>query len=138
VQEPPGAEGVKEPPGAEAVKEPPGSAGVKEPPPVTGVKEPPGSRRSLPTAAPRLRSTCRRPRATGSARQPAQPPLALFYAILSFTRLEVFKMLLTSFFPLLILILAVLGSIVMGLATPTEAAAVGALGGFLLAWPTGS
>ena len=34
---------------------------------------------------------------------------------------------------LLILILAVLGSIVMGLATPTEAAAVGALGGFLLA-----
>jgi TRAP-type mannitol/chloroaromatic compound transport system permease large subunit len=42
-------------------------------------------------------------------------------------------MLLTSFFPLLILILAVLGSIVMGLATPTEAAAVGALGGFILA-----
>lgn len=59
--------------------------------------------------------------------------LALFYALLSFTRLEVFKMLLTSFFPLLVLILAVLGSIVMGLATPTEAAAVGALGGFLLA-----
>jgi len=59
--------------------------------------------------------------------------LALFYALLSFTRLEVFKMLLTSFFPLLILIMAVLGSIVMGLATPTEAAAVGALGGFLLA-----
>ena len=42
-------------------------------------------------------------------------------------------MLLTSFFPLMMLILAVLGSIVMGLATPTEAAAVGALGGFLLA-----
>ena len=42
-------------------------------------------------------------------------------------------MLLASFFPLLILILAVLGSIVFGLATPTEAAAVGALGGFLLA-----
>ena len=33
----------------------------------------------------------------------------------------------------MILILAVLGSIVLGLATPTEAAAVGALGGFLLA-----
>ena len=59
--------------------------------------------------------------------------LALFYGLLSFTRLEVFKMLLTSFFPLLILIMAVLGSIVMGLATPTEAAAVGALGGFILA-----
>jgi TRAP-type mannitol/chloroaromatic compound transport system permease large subunit len=59
--------------------------------------------------------------------------LVLYYAFLSFTRFEVFKMLLSSFFPLLVLILAVLGSIVMGLATPTEAAAVGALGGFLLA-----
>ncbi|MGD9944636.1 MAG: TRAP transporter large permease subunit, partial [Burkholderiaceae bacterium] len=38
-----------------------------------------------------------------------------------------------SFFPLSILILAVLGSIVFGLATPTEAAAIGSLGGFLLA-----
>jgi TRAP-type mannitol/chloroaromatic compound transport system permease large subunit len=59
--------------------------------------------------------------------------MLVYYGLLSFTRLEVFKMLLTSFFPLLVLILAVLGSIVMGLATPTEAAAVGALGGFLLA-----
>jgi TRAP-type mannitol/chloroaromatic compound transport system permease large subunit len=42
-------------------------------------------------------------------------------------------MLLTSFFPLAILILAVLGSIVFGLSTPTEAAAVGALGGAILA-----
>jgi tripartite ATP-independent transporter DctM subunit len=33
----------------------------------------------------------------------------------------------------MILILSVLGSIVLGLATPTEAAAMGALGGFLLA-----
>eukprot|EP01030_Chromulinospumella_sphaerica_P005932 gene5932-5801_t len=48
-------------------------------------------------------------------------------------RLEVFKMLLTSFFPLAILIGAVLGSIVMGLATPSEAAALGAFGGLLLA-----
>ena len=56
-----------------------------------------------------------------------------YYMVLNFTRLEVFKMLLTSFFPLLILILAVLGSIVYGLATPTEAAAVGAFGGLLLA-----
>jgi tripartite ATP-independent transporter DctM subunit len=45
----------------------------------------------------------------------------------------VFKMLLTSFFPLAFLILAVLGSIVFGLATPSEAAAVGSLGGLLLA-----
>jgi TRAP-type mannitol/chloroaromatic compound transport system permease large subunit len=47
-------------------------------------------------------------------------------------RLQVFKMLLASFFPLALLILAVLGSIVFGLATPAEAAAVGAFGGFLL------
>ncbi len=59
--------------------------------------------------------------------------LLTFYAVLSYARLEIFKMLLSSFFPLLVLILAVLGSIVFGLATPTEAAAVGALGGFLLA-----
>jgi len=42
-------------------------------------------------------------------------------------------MLLTSFFPLAIMIVAVLGSIVFGLATPGEAAAVGAFGGLLLA-----
>jgi len=59
--------------------------------------------------------------------------LLAFYAVMSFQHFEVFKMLLSSFFPLLVLILAVLGSIVFGLATPTEAAAVGALGGFLLA-----
>jgi len=59
--------------------------------------------------------------------------LVAFYAVLSYARLEIFKMLLSSFFPLLVLILAVLGSIVFGLATPTEAAAVGALGGFVLA-----
>jgi TRAP-type mannitol/chloroaromatic compound transport system permease large subunit len=53
--------------------------------------------------------------------------------LLSWERLEVFKMLLSSFFPLAMLILAVLGSIVFGLSTPAEAAAVGAFGGFLLA-----
>ncbi|MBL8708207.1 MAG: TRAP transporter large permease subunit [Rhodospirillaceae bacterium] len=41
--------------------------------------------------------------------------------------------LLTSFFPLAFLILAVLGSILFGLATPTEAASIGALGGMVLA-----
>jgi tripartite ATP-independent transporter DctM subunit len=39
----------------------------------------------------------------------------------------------TSFFPLAILILAVLGAIFFGIATPTEAAAVGSLGSLLLA-----
>lgn len=42
-------------------------------------------------------------------------------------------MLLGSLFPLAFMILAVLGSIVFGLATPTEAAAMGAFGGILLA-----
>ena len=56
-----------------------------------------------------------------------------FYRIFSFARLEIFKMLLASFFPLALLIIAVLGSIVFGLATPSEAAAAGALGGLLLA-----
>jgi len=42
-------------------------------------------------------------------------------------------MLATSFFPLAFLILAVLGSILFGLATPTEAASIGALGGMVLA-----
>ena len=43
------------------------------------------------------------------------------------------KLLMTSFFPLALLILSVLGTIMFGLATPTEAAAVGALGSMLLA-----
>ncbi len=59
--------------------------------------------------------------------------LAIFYAYFSFTRLEIFKMLLGSFFPLALMILAVLGTIVFGLATPTEAAAMGSMGGLLLA-----
>lgn len=59
--------------------------------------------------------------------------LAIFYAYFTFTRLEIFKMLLGSFFPLALMILAVLGTIVFGLATPTEAAAMGSLGGLLLA-----
>ncbi len=40
----------------------------------------------------------------------------------------VFRMLATSFLPLALLVSAVLGSILFGVATPTEAAAVGALG----------
>ena len=39
----------------------------------------------------------------------------------------------TSFFPLAFLILAVLGAILFGLATPSEAASMGALGGLVLA-----
>jgi len=46
---------------------------------------------------------------------------------------QIFNMLLASFFPLAFLILSVLGAILFGLATPSEAASVGALGGLVLA-----
>jgi tripartite ATP-independent transporter DctM subunit len=45
----------------------------------------------------------------------------------------VFYELVTSFVPLALLILSVLGSIMLGLATPSEAAAIGALGALVLA-----
>lgn len=59
--------------------------------------------------------------------------VGIYLALLTWVRLEIFKMLLGSFFPLAVLILFVLGSIVFGLATPTEAAAIGGIGGFILA-----
>jgi len=136
LQEPPAAGGLQEPPSAGGgLKEPPGS-GVQEPPGASGgVKEPPtatsaSTANAAPQAAPERRSASR-----GFWIGLGVGAIALFglYAMLSFQRLEVFKMLLASFFPLVILILAVLGSIVFGLATPTEAAAVGAFGGFILA-----
>jgi len=46
---------------------------------------------------------------------------------------EILVQVLTSFVPLALLIFAVLGAILMGLATPTEAAGVGSLGGLILA-----
>ena len=46
----------------------------------------------------------------------------------------IFLQLLTSFVPLSLLILSVLGSILLGLATPAEAAAIGAFGGLFLAF----
>ncbi len=49
------------------------------------------------------------------------------------SRQEVYFQLLISFVPLTILIMLVLGSILGGLATPAEAAAMGALGGLILA-----
>jgi TRAP-type mannitol/chloroaromatic compound transport system permease large subunit len=139
VKEPPGADsGVKEPPGADTgVKEPPGaSGGVQEPPGASaGVQEPPGAAGSSGPATAPVADAPRTPPTTGWWIGAGVGALAMvaFYAILSFQRLEIFKMLLGSFFPLLVLILAVLGSIVFGLATPTEAAAVGAFGGFVLA-----
>ncbi len=147
LQAPPGAgadaassTGLAEPPAAGGLAEPKGDSGGLAPPPSAGdaIKEPPGADAGI--KEPPVAST----NAPPAQRSPATPGFWLgagvgavamlaFYALLSFQRLEIFKMLLSSFFPLLVLILAVLGSIVMGLATPTEAAAVGAFGGFLLA-----
>jgi TRAP-type mannitol/chloroaromatic compound transport system permease large subunit len=139
--EPPGASsgGLSEPPGAAAggLKEPAGaSGGLSEPPGASGgLREPgaaagPGAATTGAAAAPERKAP-----STGYWIGAGVGALALlaFYAMLSFQHFEIFKMLLASFFPLLVLILAVLGSIVFGLATPTEAAAVGAFGGFLLA-----
>ena len=52
--------------------------------------------------------------------------------------LQVVAMLLRSFFPLAVLMLSVLGAIFFGLATPTEAASVGAFGSLVLAASYGS
>ncbi len=49
------------------------------------------------------------------------------------TRTQIYTQLLVSFVPLTVLIMLVLGSILGGLATPAEAAAMGALGGLVLA-----
>jgi TRAP-type mannitol/chloroaromatic compound transport system permease large subunit len=135
--EPPGAEeekaegGLAEPPGAEEA-----ASAASEPaaePALAGVAEPPAATEAA-ASAPAVGEP--RPLTAGwwIGVGVGALALAVFYAVLSLARLEIFKMLLTSFFPLLIMILAVLGSIVFGLATPTEAAAVGAFGGFVLAW----
>ncbi len=119
---PPGAEdeGVKEPPGAEPDEAQSPQAAA------SAVAEPPAAAPAAPERVPASAGYW-----IGLA--VGAGVLVGYYAFLSFTRLEIFKMLLTSFFPLLLMILAVLGSIVLGLATPTEAAAMGALGGLLLA-----
>ena len=138
VKEPPGsADGVREPPGADGgVREPPGAAGVAEPPAAAGVAEPPGAAAvGAADAGAAAQGAERRSPTRGLwiGLGVLAAGLVVLYASMSLQRFEIFKMLLSSFFPLLVLILAVLGSIVMGLATPTEAAAVGAFGGYLLA-----
>ena len=65
--------------------------------------------------------------------QPSVAPRPTDEEVPDMPRGQVALMLAKSFFPLAVLILAVLGSILFGLATPTEAASIGALGGMLLA-----
>jgi TRAP-type mannitol/chloroaromatic compound transport system permease large subunit len=138
--------GLQEPPvdNEGGLQEPPSEGGLAEPPSSSGsVQEPPGAAAAPPVPAAAAEAGSAPAADAGTLR--AAPTwwwvcfavlgaiTALFYLFLSFARLEIFKMLLASFFPLMLLILSVLGSIVLGLATPTEAAAMGALGGFLLA-----
>jgi TRAP-type mannitol/chloroaromatic compound transport system permease large subunit len=144
------AGGLQEPPSEGGLQEPPAEGGLQEPPsgeapaasPPTPLSEPPGA-----AAAPPAPTAAAAAEAQPADRASVRPAptwwwatfaifgalTTLFYLFLSFARLEIFKMLLGSFFPLVLLILSVLGSIVLGLATPTEAAAMGALGGMLLA-----
>ncbi len=124
LQEPPAEGGLQEPPREDA-KEAPAAKAVEAVPAPAAVKSPPPA----PVAAERLPA----PQGFWIAVGICAAVLAAFYAIFSFARLEIFKMLLGSFFPLAMLILAVLGTIVFGLATPTEAAAMGSLGGLVLA-----
>ncbi len=139
-------------------EEKPADGGLQEPEPDDGLKEPPaegapqapapGEAEAAPSVKPPVETAKPAPAAAEPAASKERVPapagfwialgicalaLALFYAIFSFVRLEIFKMLLGSFFPLAMLILAVLGTIVFGLATPTEAAAMGSLGGLILA-----
>ena len=142
LQEPPGdSGGLAEPPTEGGLAEPPSEGGLAEPPAESGLAAPPAAVAPAAQAMPAAAAASAPVAATS---QPAPmgfwiglavgaAALALYYALLSFARLEIFKMLLASFFPLLAMILTVLGSIVFGLATPTEAAAVGAFGGFILA-----
>jgi TRAP-type mannitol/chloroaromatic compound transport system permease large subunit len=119
--------------GADDVQEPPGAASEAAAKTEAEVKEPAAAPAAAVPAAPAAATSQPAPAGYWIGVGVGALAMLVYYGLLSFTRFEVFKMLLTSFFPLLVLILAVLGSIVMGLATPTEAAAVGALGGFLLA-----
>ncbi|MDM9557466.1 TRAP transporter large permease [Bordetella petrii] len=119
--------------------EPPTEDGLAEPPADGGLAEPPGAAPGAAAEAPAEAASD-----AGPARLPAPAGywiffgvcvllLAIFYALLTWARLEIFKMLMGSFFPLALMIAAVLGSITFGLATPSEAAAMGAMGGALLA-----
>jgi len=125
--EPPAAEAGQ--PAAEAAKPVLPAAAVPAPSTVKEAAEKEAAAKAAATAWQRLPA----PNAFWIVLAVGTVGLLVFYAIFTFARLEIFKMLLASFFPLAVMILAVLGTIVFGLATPTEAAAVGSFGGFVLA-----
>lgn len=136
LSEPPG-DGLAEPPSSE-LAEPPSAQSVA----ATGLAEPPGTPAPQSPAEPAAAPQDAPAPADASIAAPTgfwifaavcAAMLAVFYAVLTWARLEIFKMLMGSFFPLAVMIAAVLGSIGFGLATPSEAAAMGAMGGALLA-----
>lgn len=65
--------------------------------------------------------------------QPSVAPRPTDDEVPDMPKMQLLWLIITSFVPLAFLIFAVLGSILFGLATPTEAASIGALGGILLA-----
>ena len=127
--------------------------GLSEPPSDTGLAEPPAAPQDMNAPPPPAAQPVEKARPAEKAKpvekaEVVRDPTPRWYWItlgilagialittflMNWERLEVFKMLLSSFFPLALLIMMVLGSIVFGFATPAEAAAVGAFGGFLLA-----
>jgi TRAP-type mannitol/chloroaromatic compound transport system permease large subunit len=147
LQEPEESGGLQEPEVAGGLQEPEVAGGLQEPEAAGGVREPPGA--AAAEAPADTASVAAPPAGAAPDKEPATrvpAPLwfwivlglclasvAVFYVIFDFARFEVFKMLLGSFFPLALLILGVLGSIIAGLATPTEAAAMGSFGALLLA-----
>ena len=147
--EPPLDGGLAEPPLEGQLAEPPVEGQPAEPPAAGALAVPPvGGGAAAPAPTPPASAAGPQAASPGAALAPLAKPapnaywitlgvglaaLAIFYLFFSFARLEIFKMLLGSLFPLAFMILAVLGSIVFGFATPTEAAAMGALGGIILA-----
>ncbi len=130
LEEPPSADGLQEPPVVEGLQEPPVSKVTV--PPASEIKaEPPIAGSAAGTAIAKKQDA---PQAYWITLAVGSAVLVLYYGLFfTVARLQLFKMLLGSFFPLAVMIIAVLGSIVFGLATPSEAAAIGALGGFVLA-----
>jgi TRAP-type mannitol/chloroaromatic compound transport system permease large subunit len=133
--EPPVDGGLTEPPVEGELAEPPVEDGaLSEPPGAESLAEPAPQADAAPVAAEQdVAASIAAPAAYWWVLGIGVLCLAVFYALLNFQRYQIYRMLLGSFVPLSVLILAVLGTIVFGLATPTEAAAIGALGGVLLA-----
>ncbi len=129
LQEPEGAGGLQEPPVETKPEAQPAPGAVAEAPKVPAEAKP--TEPAAPAAAPRERTPV--PMWYWITIAVHIVLFVGFYSIFTFERLEIFKMLLTSFFPLAMIILGVLGTIVAGLATPTEAAAMGSFGGLVLA-----